>query len=181
MNNTQFAISLLLIVLLVGVAASYYITTRRMLQMRREMDKLQAKARVARASATLRNERARCHLELQSLEAQITVNERVDLSPEELDMLDRNQQTIKNCVDALKRADEWLGLPFDLEWRDMLERLPRLNALYRASLDNSAQAVDTINAGVPGVKGGSVQQLSPLDTTFNTETVDTAPPTKQSN
>lgn len=181
MNNPQFAISLLLIVLLVGVAVSYYITTQRMLQMRREMDKLQAKARVARASAILRNERARCHLELQSLEAQLTVNGRAELSPEELDMVDLNQQTIKNCVDALKRADEWLGLPFDLEWRDMLERLPRLNALYRASLDNSAQVMDATNPGASGLGGGSTQQLSAPGTTLMPEAFGKAPPTKQSN
>ena len=58
-------------------------------------------------------------------------------------------------VDALKNAGDWLGLPFDLEWIDVLQRLPRLNALYRASLDNpptrtveDAQWTDTASAPV---------------------------------
>ena len=52
--------------------------------------------------------------------------------------MDNHRKSIKECVDALKNAGDWLGLPFDLEWVDVLQRLPRLQALYRASLDNRA-------------------------------------------
>ena len=148
MNNTQFAISLLLLVVLIGVAVSYYVTAQRMLQMRLEMEKLQAQARAARASAILRNERTRCHLQLQTLEAQLETKDPLTLSAEELEMMDLNQKTIRKCVDALKNAGEWLGLPFELEWVDMLERLPRLNAAYRASLDNPGTVVDEPSAAL---------------------------------
>lgn len=151
MNTTQFVLSLLLLALLIGVAWSYYVNAQRMLQLRREMDTLQAQARAARAVAVLRNERTRAHLQLQSLEAHLAVTERLALSADELEMVDLNQKTIRNCVDALKHAGEWLGLPFDLEWVDMLERLPRLNALYRASLDNEAQEIDARSGDTQGM------------------------------
>jgi hypothetical protein len=132
----------LLLAALFVVGFSYYSTRQRMLAMRRELDKLQAQARSAHACSLLRNERARCHLELQALEVEIGTRGSTALSAEQIKMVEVNCTTIKSCVEALKRAGDWLGLPFDLEWVDMLERLPHLDALYRASLDNPVFVTD---------------------------------------
>ena len=149
MNTTNLLIALLLFIALIGVAISHLWTKQKMLQMRRELDKLQAQSRAAHACSLLRKERARCHLQLQSLEAELTAHERTALSAEEIAAVDANRKTIKNCVEALKNAGDWLGVPFDLEWVDMLERLPRLNLLYRASLDNGGLPTDVGGAPSP--------------------------------
>lgn len=142
MTNTQTLITFLFLAALLAVGVSYYSTRQKMLSMRRELDMLQARARSAHACSVLRNERARCHLELQSLEAEIGASKCTALSAEQIKMVEFNRTTIKNSVEALKRAGDWLGLPFDLEWVDMLERLPHLNTLYRASLDHPVPVTD---------------------------------------
>ena len=149
MNTTNLLIALLLFIALIGVAISHLWTKQKMLQMRRELDKLQAQARAAHACSLLRKERARCQLQLQSLEAELTAHERTALSAAEIATVDAHRKTIKNCVEALKNAGDWLGIPFDLEWVDMLERLPRLNLLYRASLDNGGLVSDVGGAPSP--------------------------------
>lgn len=120
-----------------------------MLALRRELDKLQAQARSAHACTVLRNERARCHLELQALEAEIGTSGRIALSAEQIKTVEVNRATIKSCVETLKRAGDWLGLPFDLDWVDMLERLPHLDALYRSSLDNPNPMTDIGKIAAP--------------------------------
>jgi hypothetical protein len=142
MTNTQTLLTFLFLAAMFAVGVSYYSTRQKMLSMRRELDMLQARARSAHACSVLRNERARCHLELQALEAEISASERTALSAEQIKMVEFNRTTIKNSVEALKRAGDWLGLPFDLEWVDMLERLPHLDALYRASLDHPVPVTD---------------------------------------
>jgi hypothetical protein len=149
MTTAQTLMTFLLLTVLLGIGFSYYSTRQRMLAMRRELDKLQAQARSAHACSLLRNERARCHLELQALEADIGTSGRTALSAEQIKMVETNRTTIKDCVEALKQAGDWLGLPFDLEWLDMLDRLPHLDALYRASLDNSALLTDVSEIAAP--------------------------------
>jgi len=149
MNTIELLSASVVSALVLGVAVSNYSAKQKMLQMRRELDKLQAQSRAAHACSLLRKERARCHLQLQSLEAELTAHERTALSAAEIAAVDLNRKTIKNCVEALKNAGDWLGVPFDLEWVDMLERLPRLNLLYRASLDNGGLPTDVGGAPSP--------------------------------
>jgi len=131
----------------------YYLTLQNLAHIRREVDRLQIQARAERASSMLRAERSRCQQELQALETDLGVSGRDVLTPQELTLVDSHRASIKECVDALKNASDWLGLPFDLEWVDVLQRLPRLNALYRASLDCAAvTAVAASEAGAPSAQ-----------------------------
>jgi hypothetical protein len=49
-------------------------------------------------------------------------------------MVEVNREEIQNCVNALKKSGNWMGLPFDLEWQDMWDKLPQLRSLYRATV-----------------------------------------------
>ncbi len=138
MNVTLVLLTCFFFAALLGAGIFYYLTLRNLAHIRREVDRLQIRARAERASGMLRAERSRCQQELQALETDLGMTERNALTPQELTLVDNHRRSIKECVDALKNAGDWLGLPFDLEWVDVLQRLPRLQALYRASLDNRA-------------------------------------------
>ena len=71
--------------------------------------------------------------------AALLASDQSALNPQEVSQVDATALEIKNCNQALKNAGDWMGLPFDLEWVDMLDKLPRLNALYRASLLDPSQ------------------------------------------
>ena len=138
MNATLVLLTCFFFAALLGAGIFYYLTLRNLAQIRREVDRLEIRARAERASGMLRAERSRCQQELQALETDLGATERNALTAQELTLVDNHRRSIKECVDALKNAGDWLGLPFDLEWVDVLQRLPRLQALYRASLDNLA-------------------------------------------
>jgi hypothetical protein len=147
MNTTLVLLSSFFFAALLGVGIFYYLTLKNLAHIRREVDRLQIQARAERASGMLRAERSRCQQELQALETDLGATERAALTHQELTLVDNHRRSIKECVDALKNAGDWMGLPFDLEWVDVLQRLPRLQALYRASLDNgAATTVDDGNA-----------------------------------
>jgi hypothetical protein len=56
------------------------------------------------------------------------------LTPEELASIDQISKTIRTCIAELKKLGDWLGLPFDFEWTDILARVPKVNALYRKAI-----------------------------------------------
>jgi len=151
MNTTLVLLTIFFFAALLVAGIFYYLTLQNLAHIRREVDRLQIQARAERASSMLRAERSRCQQELQALETDLGVNERDALTPQELTLVDNHRASIKECVDALKNAGAWLGLPFDLEWVDVLQRLPRLNALYRASLDN--EAVPATSSSEPNPPG----------------------------
>jgi hypothetical protein len=138
MNTTLVLLTIFFFAALLVAGIFYYLTLQNLAHIRREVDRLQIQARAERASSMLRAERSRCQHELQALETDLGANGRNALTVQELTLVDNHRASIKECVDALKKAGDWLGLPFDLEWVDILQRLPRLNALYLASLDNGA-------------------------------------------
>jgi len=60
---------------------------------------------------------------------------------------------IKACIAGLKANGDWIGLPFEYEWVEMLERLPNVLSLYRkAEADKQAKEM-AANAGADS--GGS--------------------------
>ncbi|MEI7513852.1 MAG: hypothetical protein WCK81_00570 [Betaproteobacteria bacterium] len=134
MNLTLVSLIFFFMLALIASAVFYYLSLQNLSSIRREVDKLHAQATVARSSTMLRNERARCQQQLAGMEAAILASEPSALNAQEIAQVDATALEIKNCNQALKNAGDWMGLPFDLEWVDMLEKLPRLNALYRASL-----------------------------------------------
>jgi glutathione S-transferase len=136
MNVTLVLLIFFFLAAMLGAGFFYYLTLQNLAHIRHEVDRLQIQARAERASGMLRAERSRCQQELQALETDLGATERDALTPQELTLVDNHRKSIKECVDALKNAGDWLGLPFDLEWVDVLQRLPRLQALYRATLDN---------------------------------------------
>jgi len=92
-------------------------------------------------SDTIRRERAFCQDKLAVLEASLSVNPRDSLTPEEVAAIDKIRKTVRTCIDELKSSGEWMGVPFDFEWNEILDRLPKVNLLYRSALAAAQAAI----------------------------------------
>ncbi len=134
MNLTLVLLIFFFLVAVLGAAVFYYLTLQNLAAVKREVNKLRDQADDARASALLRNKRARCYQQLMTLEADIQARPRDSLSDEETDLVELNREEIQNYVSALKKSGNWMGLPFDLEWQDMWNNLPQLRNLYLAAV-----------------------------------------------
>ena len=76
------------------------------------------------------------------LEADISKNNRESLMESELKMFDVARHQIKACIAGLKANGDWIGMPYEFEWAEMLERLPNVLKLYRkAEADKQAMEV----------------------------------------
>jgi len=134
MNLTLVLLIFFFLAAVLGAAVFYYLTLQNLAAVKREVNKLRDQADDARASAFLRNERARCYQQLLALEADMQARQRDSLSNEETAMVEVNRDEIQNCVNALKKSGNWMGLPYDLDWQDMWDKLPQLRSLYRATI-----------------------------------------------
>ena len=132
MNLTLVILIFFFLAAVIAAAVFYYLTLQNLAAVKREVDKLRDQADDARSSALLRNERARCYQQLLALESAIQGGQRDRLSSEEMAMVELNREEIQNCVNALKKSGNWMGIPFDLDWQEMWDKLPQLRALYRA-------------------------------------------------
>ena len=161
MNLTLVLLIFFFLAAVLGAAVFYYLTLQNLAAVKREVNKLRDQADDARASALLRNERARCYQQLLALEADIQARQRDSLSNEETAMVEVNREEIQNCVNALKKSGNWMGLPFDLEWQDMWDKLPQLKNLYRASvMQQDFEPSATASANVAGSPTANVSSHS---------------------
>ncbi len=168
MNLTLVLLIFFFLAAVLGAAVFYYLTLQNLAAVKREVNKLRDQADDARASALLRNERARCYQQLLALEADIQTRQRDSLSNEETAMVELNREEIQNCVNALKKSGNWMGLPFDLEWQDMWDKLPQLKNLYRASVmqqdfepGSSPPANSAVNPAVNAASNAAPAAVAP--------------------
>ena len=87
-----------------------------------------------RNEVVIRKERTNIHDILMLLEADLVQSERLDLTLEEIEKIDKARVDMKRCEEELENAKEWLGSPFDLNWSEILQRLPKVDKLYRQAI-----------------------------------------------
>lgn len=162
METVLVVLVLFFLLVLMGSAVFYYLSLQNLAQMKREMEALKAGAAKSASSSVIRHERARCHQQLQQLETDLASTARETLTPEELSLIDYARDEIKKCTDALKHLNDWMGLPYDQEWVEILKKLPCINTLYRAAAA-AAEAANTANAQAALAVAGPVAaaQVSP--------------------
>ena len=160
METVLVVLVLFFLLVLMGSAVFYYLSLQNLAQMKREMEALKAGAAKSASSSAIRHERARCHQQLQQLETDLASTARETLTAEELSLIDYAREEIKKCTDALKHLNDWMGLPYDQEWVEILKKLPCINTLYRAAAAAaeaaaaSANAQVTIAVSAPGATNG---------------------------
>ncbi len=135
MDTALLIVILLLMLLLICFLLFYFFTQQSLRDITARLNVALQPAPVPKKNAeSIRRERAFSHDHLVLLEADLTNNPREDLTPEELASIDQISKTIRTCIAELKKSDEWIGMPFDFEWADILARLPKVNALYRKAI-----------------------------------------------
>lgn len=128
---------ILLILLLLASVLLYYFTQQDLRNIAERLNTLDtAKPQAApRKAEGIRRERSAALDKLALLEASFSATPREDITPEELETYEECRRAIKTSIAELKRSNEWMGLPFDLEWAEVQERLPRLTGLYRRAVE----------------------------------------------
>ena len=78
----------------------------------------------------LRIERASILDPLVLLEVSLNQSSSVEITEEQLQLVDSARSSVKRITESLKNAEEWMGPPYDLEWVEQLDRMPRVKAAY---------------------------------------------------
>jgi hypothetical protein len=150
MDNFFLLVIAVLFILLAGFLIFYFQTQQNFHEISEKLEEIQHPHHTMLSSETLKRELASHHDKLVLLEADISKNRRESLTEEELKMFDVARHQIKASIAGLKSTGEWIGLPFEYEWAEMLDRLPNVLALYRKSeADKKAKELDLDQGSLP--------------------------------
>jgi hypothetical protein len=126
--------------LLAGFLIFYFQTQQNFKEISEKLEEIQHPHTGPRSTESLKHDLAVHHDMLVLLEAEISKNKRESLTEDELKTFDVARHKIKACIAGLKANGDWIGLPFEYEWVEMLERLPNVLGLYRkAEADKQAR------------------------------------------
>ena len=146
MNSALTLVIVLLVLLILLLAVSlvlYHLTQQDLRQISARLQHLDApKAASGRTAESVRRERATALDPLVVLEAGFSTEPREALTPEEISAFEDARRGVKACNAELKRMNEWVGPPFDLEWAEIQSRLPRISALYRRAVEAAIQEAE---------------------------------------
>ena len=120
-----------LFLLLAGFLIFYFQTQQNFKEISEKLEEIQHPHTGPRSTESLKHDLAVHHDLLVLLEADISKNKRESLTEDELKTFDVARHKIKACIAGLKANGDWIGLPFEYEWVEMLERLPNVLSLYR--------------------------------------------------
>jgi len=150
MDNFYLLVIAVLFILLVGFLIFYFQTQQSFQEITAKLEEIQHPSNTMVSSETFKRELALHHDKLVLLEADISKNNRESLIEEELKMFDVARHQIKASIAGLKSSGEWIGLPFEYEWTEMLDRLPNVLGLYRKSeADKRAKEIEQEQGAKP--------------------------------
>jgi hypothetical protein len=139
----------ILFFMLICVVLFYVFTQQSLNDISSRLNRLQPAAPVARTPDVIRRERAYSHDQLVLLEAELSTTGREALTEGEIQDIDKARKKIKTCVDELKASGDWIGLPFDFEWTEILDRMPHVNSLYRKAIVAQTEAAQNPQIAAP--------------------------------
>lgn len=140
MNTALILVVVLLVLLLMLMAVAlimYYTTQQDLKTVSARLNALEP-AKPARSADLVRRERSAAYDKLVMLEASFSSQPREELTPEDIAVFEESRQVFKACNAELQRMQAWLGLPYDLDWTDAMDRLPRTIRLYRDAVEEAA-------------------------------------------
>lgn len=126
---TVMLVAMLLLVVILG-AAVFVQQSGSLRELREKLQSVQDETRSRKNPDTLRRERVAVLDPLLLLETQLSKRDPSVLSEEELVLIGDSRERIMTISQQLKALNDWIGAPYDLEWVEYLERLPRLKSLY---------------------------------------------------
>ncbi|MEI7783321.1 MAG: hypothetical protein WCK08_02985 [Betaproteobacteria bacterium] len=142
MDTALTVVIILLTLLLVLILLLYFFTQQGFKEVVARMGvagspAAQAAAEPRRNADAVRRERSVAHDQLVLMEADLSVNPREALLPEDIESFESSRKSIKICNAELKKMGQWMGLPYDLEWVEIQQRQPQLNELYRKFVEST--------------------------------------------
>ena len=126
---TVMMVAMPLLVVIVG-AAIFVQQSGSLRELRDKLQSVQDEAKKRKNPDTLRRERVATLDPLLLLETQLIDRDPPVLSDEEMALISGSRERIMAICQELKGVQDWIGAPYDLEWVEYLERLPRLKSLY---------------------------------------------------
>jgi hypothetical protein len=133
MDNFFLLVIAVLFILLAGFLIFYFQTQQNFQEISEKLEEIQHPHASMLSAETLKRDLATHHDQLVLLEADISKNNRESLTEAELKTFDVARTHIKASIAGLKSSGEWVGVPFEYEWVEMLDRLPNVLRLYRKS------------------------------------------------
>lgn len=125
-------------ILLIGLIVLVIIVQQ--FQQNRQYAEIQARLREIRDAElreqkanALRAERTALMDPITMLEATIQSRAEKTLFEEELNQIEITRTRIKGITDELIHNQQWLGAPYDLEWHELLERIPLVKNAFLAA------------------------------------------------
>ena len=126
---TVMMVAMLLLVVIVG-AAIFVQQSGNLRDLRDKLQSVQDEVKKRKNPDTLRRERVAMLDSLLLLETQLNERDPPTLEAQELDLITASRERIIAITQDLKAVQDWIGAPYDLEWIEYLERLPRLKSFY---------------------------------------------------
>ena len=126
---TVMMVAMLLLVVVMG-AAIFVQQSGNLRELRDKLQSVQDEAKIRKNPDALRRERVAVLDPLLLLETQLSERDPLLLSEEELRLVFESRERIMAISQQLKAVEDWIGAPYDLEWFEYLERLPRIKTLY---------------------------------------------------
>jgi hypothetical protein len=153
MDNFLLLVLCVLFILLAGFLIFYFQTQQNFKEITEKLEEIQHPHTGPRSSESLKHDLAVQH---DVLEAEISKNKRESLTETELQSFDVARHKIKACIAGLKANGDWIGLPYEYEWVEMLERLPNVLSLYRkAEAEKQARELAANTGADAGNNAGS--------------------------
>jgi hypothetical protein len=150
MDNFLLLVIGILFIVLAAFLIFYFQTQQSFQEITEKLEEIQHPPISMLSSETLKRELALHYDKLVLLEADISKNKRESLLEEELKMFDVARHQIKASIAGLKSNGDWVGMPFEYEWTEMLERLPNVLSLYRKSeADKRAKELEDEKGATP--------------------------------
>jgi len=141
MNTALTLVTVLLVLLLMLMAVAltlYYMTQQDLKKVSARLQALEP-PKPSRSADMVRRERLAAYDKLVMLEASLSTEPREELSAEDIAVFEEGRRAFKACNAELQRMQEWMGLPYDLDWPDVMQRLPRVIDLYRKAVEQATE------------------------------------------
>ena len=127
------ALGLVVALVIVVIAVQQFQQNAQYREIQERLREIRRADMLEKQSLAIRTERSGLLDSLTMLEANLQGRGVNVLTPDELTHVDTVRGRVKALNDTLIGNRQWMGAPFDLEWHEVLERLPIVRAAYLAA------------------------------------------------
>ena len=124
------AVVSVILLLVVTVASLYVQQSGQLRDIQAQLSKISESSGGADDPIQMRVERASLIDPLVLLEVTLAQADLNELTAEQIAQIDAARTGVKGITEKLKASGEWMGPPYDLEWIEHLDRMPRLKSIY---------------------------------------------------